>query len=273
MKLIFLLFTFVPLFVAIENEIYFGKLLESDLPKFCFHASILLEEGDTRCNGAIISSTQILTSFKCVRYWDYHTRYESKNISVRVGSIERFNGGIVRQVASFKHLPYPLNDHIAESDWYKESTRIEFEDLAKLDLIVFTLKDPLPLGPTICPIRLAEKEDDIYVKIGTSVEIVGCSTLKRETIETRELHSIKETISNVTEKCPQFFFPRTGIYKEEGAPLIVRRKNNLFPKGEPLLLGIVSDGDSFYFSYNGVVKISAFSGYIMGNKTMPDGRC
>lgn len=155
MKIIFFVFAFVPLCVVTEEWSHdYTRMLETDLPRFCFNAAILLEEGDTKCNGIIISSTQILTSDKCLMYQKYYGYMDlSKNISVRVGSTERLSGGMNKILNDTNRVPQTMRD-----------------------LAVLILKEPLPFGPTICPIRLAEKKDDIYIKEGVIVETSGFDT-------------------------------------------------------------------------------------------------
>lgn len=200
MKLIVLLFAIVALFITVECE----PVLESDLSRFCYHAAIILGEKndfmiagerDKTCSGAIISSTQIVTSFDCLRYVKYVYKYEyPSNITVRVGSADRLNGGITGHVREFKHL------HLSDSH---------------LDLAVITLYDPLPLGPTICTIRLAEKEDDdAYIKNGSTVEACGYPMSRDGGV--RQIEWTISPITDVDEKCPIFHFEYKMIYMKGG---------------------------------------------------------
>ncbi|XP_055317282.1 uncharacterized protein LOC129576355 [Sitodiplosis mosellana] len=218
MLLVTLLFAIVPLVLT--------AMIEPDSSRFCYHAAILPAEKNVRglraCSGAIISSTQIVTLVNCVRYYtgskDSYMMSEHKNISVRVGTTNRLNGGLIGHVASLKRIPYLCRYH-------------------HVGLALLTLKEPLPLGPTICPIRLAEKDDgDVYMKNGNTVELCGYNNY----------HGISEynstllkcgtaTITNDTEPYSSFIVEKGDLRRTEGGPVIVRKTTNL-TEG-PLLVG------------------------------------
>ncbi|XP_031621299.1 uncharacterized protein LOC116339515 [Contarinia nasturtii] len=267
MKIIFLVCAFVPLFVTpLKCEDYeniYTPVLVTDLSRFCFNAAILLAEGDTKCNGAIISSTKIVTSYKCMIHFDeHHSMYLpfSKNISVRVGSTERLSGGIIRHVDNVRRISFPLDDITLR--------RYPNIQHAINDLAVLSFKKPLPLGPTICPIRLAEKKDDIYIKEGSLVEMSGYNTHRFRNIT--ELRSLTSQIIEINNKCPTFHIEeRFTMCSMEGAPVILRQKSNSSTTmEEPLLLGISAKGRRITVDRNEIVKMSAFSKCLMDNEKM-----
>lgn len=199
--------------VALFNRVKCEPVLESDLSRFCYHAAIVLGEKndsmiagerDKTCSGAIISSTRIVTSFDCLGYVKLVYKYEyPSNITVRVGSADRLNGGITGNVREFKRL------HLSDSH---------------LDLAVITLYDPLPLGPNICTIRLAnKKDDDAYIKNGSTIE--ACGYRMYEDGGVRQIQWTISPITDIDKKCPIFHFEYKFIYMKGGKTFFARKKD------------------------------------------------
>lgn len=157
-------------FISITN-IDCEPVLESDLSRYCFHAAIVIGvkkygvspfESDKTCSEAIISSTQIVTTFDCTRHAiiPSYCIYPS-NITVRAGSADRLSGGIVRYTKEVKRFDVGRGHYLA----------------------VITLDEPLVFGPTVCKIDMArEKDDKVYIKCKTVLKFVGieCSAILDE---------------------------------------------------------------------------------------------
>lgn len=169
-------------------------VLESDLSRYCFHAAIVIGvkkyavspfESDKTCSGAIISSTQIVTTFDCTRHAIIPSYYiYPSNITVRAGSADRLSGGIVRYTKEVKRFDVGRGHYLA----------------------VITLDEPLVFGPTVCKIDMArEKDDKVYMKMRNSVEVCGYRMFS-DFGRVRQLEAITSTIAHINPKCPVFHY-------------------------------------------------------------------
>lgn len=214
-----LILLFLICFPLLTIQQSYHEMLEPDLPRFCHHAAVTIEGEDVVCSGAIISSTEIVTSFECFDFQKMSMNV-ANNVYVRVGSMDRLSGGIFRRVSDVKRIYFPQSDQRILQNVSIPGHSITFDcsqvnipgDPTSRDMALLTLKEPLPIGPTICPIELARKEDDIYVRDKTIVEVSGYASAKNSTI----LHWIESPIDidEIYGELPSYFIkiPRESIF-------------------------------------------------------------
>lgn len=193
-----------------SKEVDQGIVRERSLHRYCYTAVIELEKNvsETVLNGIIISPTKILTQYdRLMIRPQYFPKYLSRNITVRVGSIDRFNGGIIQHVSNVERIPYPNKK-------------------AWVDLAVLTLNESLPFGPTICSIRLAEMEDEIYTKNGSIVEINGYNYVPSYKNSPKGLQWMKSPII-MGSKCHDVWIKRL---EQNMRPKMIGGKIFVFPR-------------------------------------------